>query len=471
MAYPNAIEVGRVRRPALAGSFYPADPGELAHSVDHSLGKAKVFAGRPKAVIAPHAGFVYSGDVAGSAYGAVKARRGEISRVVLLGPCHRVPVAAFAVPTFEAFATPLGIVPLDREGLRQALAVPGMEQRDDTHIPEHCLETQLPFLQRLLGPFSIVPVIVGGATIDQTDALLDALWGGNETLVVVSSDLSHFHTYDEARRLDLKACQRIESLLPEQLSVEQACGRNAIRGLLARAQDLDLRATTIDLCNSGDTAGRHSRDRVVGYGAVAFEDAASSRLGDQDRGQLLKAAVQSVATGLKHGKQPAVAIESYPRSLQAMRACFVTLKQAGRLRGCVGSLKPHQPLVADVASSAFKAAFGDRRFQPLTQEELKSVKSGLDISVSVLSHSRPLAAATEAEALRRVRPGIDGLILRDQGKAALLLPQVWDAIPDPAVFLATLKQKAGLDRGHWSDSLTLLRFTTESFGETVSVTS
>lgn len=469
MAHPQPIDVSRVRPAALAGSFYPADPGQLARRVDDDLGKARAFQGKPKAIIAPHAGFVYSGEVAGSAYAAVAARRDEIRRVVLLGPCHRVAVRAFAVPSFQAFATPLGLVPIDRAGLACALSVAGVEQRDDTHGPEHSLETQLPFLQRLLSDFTIVPVIVGGASMAQTDALLEALWGGDETLIVISSDLSHFHGYTRAQELDGDACRRIEALEPGRLGDEQACGRYAIKGLLARAQALDLRATTIDLRNSGDTAGRGNRERVVGYGAVTFEDAATARLSDSDRRQLLKAAVQTISNGLRRGKPPEVALESYPRSLQALRACFVTLKKDGRLRGCVGSLTPHQALISDVASSAFKAAFGDRRFDALSREELKDIKNGIEISISILSHARALPAASEAEALKTIEPGVDGLILRDGDKGALLLPQVWEAIPEAKTFLATLRQKAGLAQDHWSGGLRLRRFRTESFGETVAV--
>lgn len=471
MGHPQTIDVSRVRPAALGGSFYPADPAALARQVDDDLGKAGTFHGKPKAIIAPHAGFVYSGEIAGAAYAALRARRNEIRRVVLLGPCHQVAVRAFAVPSFQAFATPLGMLPLDRDGIARALAVPGVEQRDDTHIPEHSLETQLPFLQRLLGAITIVPVIVGGASIEQTEALLAALWGGDETLIVVSSDLSHFHDYDTARRLDSDACRRIEALEPERLSDQQACGRHAIKGLLARAQKLDLRATTIDLRNSGDTAGRNHRERVVGYGAVTFEDAATARLSDADRQQLIKAAVKTIASGLRRGKPPQVELESYPRSLRALRACFVTLKKDGQLRGCVGSLKPHQPLISDVASSAFKAAFGDRRFDALTQDELKDFKNGIDLSVSILSHARAFPAASETEAIEKIQPGIDGLILRDQDKGAVFLPQVWESIPEPLAFLSALRRKAGLAPDHWSDSLTMSRFRTESFGQAVPVVS
>lgn len=460
-----ALDVAHVRKPALAGTWYPGEPGALTRMVDDHLGAADNFAGAPKAIIAPHAGFVYSGPIAGSAYAALRARRGEIKRVVLLGPCHRVPVRAFGVPTAQAFATPLGPVPLDRPSIEALLRHSDVEARDDAHAPEHCLETQLPFLQRLLGEdFAIVPILVGGVAPERCGALLGELWGGKETLIVISSDLSHFYPYDEAKALDEAACQAIEALESEQLRDEQACGRHSIYGLLDRAQTLDLRATTLDLRNSGDTAGRGRRDGVVGYGAIAFEDAETARLSEAHRRQLLEAAANTIASGLKRGKAPAVAVESYPWPLRALRATFVTLKVGGRLRGCVGSVKPHQPLVADVSDSAYKAAFGDRRFEPLEAAELGTAGCEMSLSVSILSRPRPMVFADEAEAIAQMRPGLDGFILRDGKKSGLLLPQVWEGVADSASFLKHLKVKAGLPEDHWSDSMRLYRFGTETFG-------
>lgn len=468
------VESGGTRPAVLAGQFYPADPGALARMVDDCLAAADNYPGQPKAVIAPHAGFVYSGPIAGTAYAAIRWRRAQIRRVVMLGPCHRVPVRQFAVPRYDAFETPLGKVPLDREGIAAALRLPGVEQRDDAHLPEHCLETQLPFLQRLLDDFTILPILVGAATPEATAALLEALWGGEETLVVISSDFSHFHDYETAQRLDTAACHAIEVLDPASLGEEQACGRHAIRGLLTRAQALDLRATTLDLRNSGDTAGKARRESVVGYGALAFEDAATARTGETARRQLLETAAGAIAGGLRgngangkgngRGGPPTIDPARFPWPLRAIRASFVTLKAGGELRGCVGSATAHQPLIADVAASAYRAAFGDRRFEDLSREEFLSLDGGLELSISILSRPRPLAAANEADALAALQPQVDGVILKDGEHGALFLPQVWASLPEPRDFLARLKLKAGLAEDHWSDGLQLFRFRTESFG-------
>lgn len=258
----------RARPPAVAGLFYPDDPEVLRRDVEAHLAAAGLAEQEtaPKALILPHAGYVYSGPVAASGYARLpEVARRRIRRVVLLGPCHHVPLRGLAVPRAEAFATPLGAVPVDREAVARALALPQVVTSDEAHAAEHSLEVHLPFLQRLLGDFALVPFAVGDASAEEVAEVLELLWGGPETLVVVSSDLSHYHDYAEARRLDAATCRAIEALDPEALDEESACGRVPVRGLLVVARRRGLAARTVDLRSSGDTAG--PRDRVVGYGA------------------------------------------------------------------------------------------------------------------------------------------------------------------------------------------------------------
>lgn len=260
-----------VRPPAVAGLFYPADPSELAAAVHGHLAAATPRCprgGAPKALIAPHAGYVYSGPVAGSAYACLKDLRAIVTRVVLIGPAHCVALRGLALSGAESFATPLGTVPVYRPAVERLLALPQVQVLEAAHRLEHGLEVHLPFLQASLDRFTLVPLVAGEAPPEAVAAVLEPVWGGPETLVVVSSDLSHYYDAATARRLDAATAAAIEALRPEAIGAHHACGRSPIQGLLQLAKQRGLAATTLDLRNSGDTAG--PRGEVVGYGAFIF---------------------------------------------------------------------------------------------------------------------------------------------------------------------------------------------------------
>ena len=257
-----------IRPPAVSGMFYPANPGQLQATVDQLLAAAPASAmQQPKALIVPHAGYVYSGPTAASAYAVLAPWRATIRRVILLGPTHRVAVRGLALPDCEAFATPLGKVRLDVAARTLIAQLPQVGVSAAAHAQEHSLEVHLPFLQRALDDFTLLPLAVGNATPEAVAEVLERLWGGPETLIVVSSDLSHFLTYAAAQQVDRDTCSRILDLATD-IRPEQACGAFPVNGLLLAAQRHDLRPTLLDLCNSGDTAG--DRQRVVGYAAFAF---------------------------------------------------------------------------------------------------------------------------------------------------------------------------------------------------------
>ena len=254
-----------IREAAVAGLFYEADATRLKAQLSGFLSGSSVQAlARPKVLIVPHAGYVYSGSTAASAYAQLEPLRDAIRRVVLLGPAHRVYLQGMALPSVDAFATPLGEVPLERAALDAIAAMPGVCVDDEAHREEHSLEVQLPFLQTLLTRFSLLPVVVGDCDPNRVGAVLDELWGGAETLVVISSDLSHFHPYDEARQIDAATCARILQKSTG-LSGAEACGARALNGLMSARHCQDLSVDLLAVCNSGDTAG--DRQRVVGYGA------------------------------------------------------------------------------------------------------------------------------------------------------------------------------------------------------------
>lgn len=257
------------RQPAVAGSFYPANPEQLHSMVDQYLNAAASDEKAPKAVIAPHAGYIYSGPIAATAYARLKQARDRITRVVLIGPSHRVAFRGLAVSGAETFTTPLGKVRVDQAAVQAIARLPFVEYIEQAHAHEHSLEVHLPFLQEVLDDFAIVPIVAGDASPEQVSQVLAALWGGAETLIVISSDLSHYHDYLTAQRMDKSTSQAIEQLQYERLDSESACGKVPVSGLLKLAREKSLSITTIDLRNSGDTAG--DKSRVVGYGAYVIE--------------------------------------------------------------------------------------------------------------------------------------------------------------------------------------------------------
>lgn len=419
--------------------FYPASPGELAREVDDMLGHsagAGLAPGFPKALIVPHAGYVYSGSVAAEAYDRLRPARGIVRRVVLLGPCHRVPVRGLALPDASAFATPLGRVPIDREAIASLAGLPQVVVSGAAHAEEHALEVQLPFLQRVLGEFSLVPLAVGAATPEQVAEVIERLWGGAETLIVISSDLSHYHPYDEARAIDRGTAQAILDYSTD-IDHEQACGATPVAGMLIAAKRHKLPVELLDLRNSGDTAG--GRARVVGYASFAFWDGAPS-FGAAHGRTLLDIARNSIESALGASELKLLPDEPW---LKPAHATFGTLTQNGRLRGCIGSLEAHRPLGEDVRHNARAAALSDPRFPPLRREELGATR----IEVSLLSTPKLLAFADHADLIAQLRPGEDGLILEYGQARGTFLPQVWESLPDPEQFVGQLKQKAGLSPG------------------------
>jgi hypothetical protein len=261
-----------VRNPAVAGMFYPGNPVQLSQDVDAMLAQVHSVPAPPKALIVPHAGYIYSGPVAASAYASLKQARSSIHTVVLLGPSHRVYFNGLAAPEEDEFAMPMGSIAVEQVRIAQLVEnFPFVQRSAAAHAQEHSLEVHLPFLQALLDDFSLIPLVVGNARPEQVEQVVDYLWGDDETLIVVSSDLSHYHDYATARQIDAETAREIEHLDVEHLSGDKACGYLPVSGLLLAARRRGIRPERVDLRNSGDTAG--PRDKVVGYGAWVFHEA------------------------------------------------------------------------------------------------------------------------------------------------------------------------------------------------------
>jgi MEMO1 family protein len=445
-----------VRPAAVSGMFYPADAVALRAQVRACLGEplANGSGMPPKMLVVPHAGFVYSGPVVGCAYACLQPWGGRIRRVVLLGPSHRVAVRGLALPTVDAFETPLGRVPIDRAACDALAGLPQVVQDDRPHAREHSLEVQLPFLQSVLSArFTLLPLAVGEASAEDVAEVIEQVWGGDETLIVVSSDLSHYLPYEHARATDRTTAARMVGLATD-LDPYEACGARALNGAMAAARRHGLQARLLDLRNSGDTAGDHRR--VVGYAALALSAPVEGTVSKDDEATLGAALVSrarnSIAQALGLAREP----ERPHPALAQPGATFVTLRdRAGELRGCIGRLEAVASLQDDVRRNALAAAFDDPRFDPLQADEWQ----GLQIEVSLLEAAEALPASrTRVEALRQLRPFVDGLILEWRGRCSTFLPQVWQQLPEPEDFFGALLRKAGLPADFWAEDLQLRRY-------------
>lgn len=458
----GGVALGVEVHPAqVAGMFYPAEPAALSGLIADMRTHARPGAGvAPKVVIAPHAGLVYSGAVAATAFGPWARRAEPPRRIVIVGPAHRVAFRGIAVHPAAKWRTPLGEAPVAAITHAELAKVRSVFVDPRPFAGEHSLEMHLVMLQAMLpAPFEIVPILVGHADPHDVAEALRAVWGGPETVVAVSSDLSHFLDRSAAETIDADTRRRIETLDAQSLDGSRACGFLAVKGALEIATERDLRVSGLHLATSADVGADASR--VVGYGAFAFEYSASARLAEADRELLLSACMAALAEATRNGgKSPARSANSKSPALSPWRATFVTLTENGQLRGCIGSPAPRRPLIDDAIANTARAGFADPRFPPLRESDL----SGLRLDVSILSHPRPIPAGSESALAQALEPDRDGLILGVGRRRALFLPSVWRQLPDPHAFVRHLIAKAGLESTGWPEGLEAMCFRVESFG-------
>ena len=467
-----------IRKPAVAGSFYPDDSESLKNSIKQCLSDANntlpvIPQSLPKALIVPHAGYQYSGITAAKAYCALTPFKQQIKRVVLMGPCHRIGTSKIALTSSQAFETPLGLVPIDQAAQQIIVGLDQVDINDETHQNDHSLEVQLPFLQMILDNFSILPMIVGNVSANEVAEVIEKFWEDLGTLILISSDLSHNLEYNEAQIADDRTRHLIEELSTQKLGNQQACGSNSINGLVMLARDKELNVKTMDIRNSGDTAG--DKSKVVGYGSWIFFEAKhqNKNLGDLSNASkytkeivdtygetLLVLAARSILKQFSKTHSFKLELSTFPSILQKKGASFITLKKNGRLRGCIGTLRATHPLAKDVVYNAHNAAFHDSRFQKLTEEEL--FNDEISIGISLLSPLVEVTFDNEKSLEQQLRPKTDGLVLSEGQNRGVFLPAVWDDISDPKSFIAQLKRKAGFQQNYWSNDLKAWRFVTFS---------
>lgn len=449
-----------LRASAVAGRFFPAEAARLAEAVGEGLKTAPpAMPDGPVAVISPHAGYRFSGHLTAAALAQLGPGRPD--RVVILSPSHAHRFTGLALPRAAGYSLPGFDLSIDTVAGGSLLRAGLAQVEDSAHDREHGIETQLPFLHRLHPGVPVVPLVLGRSTDDDVALAVDHLAGlTGKTAFVLSSDLSHFLSLTEAQALDQATAKLIETGCHDSLSASHACGMRAIRGFMASQAGAGLRARRLGMANSHRATGDPAR--TVGYGAWGLYHQTADILPGSARAELMRVARATLASYLSKGRMPEIRTASFAPALQTHAAAFVTLTQNGRLRGCIGSLKAHQPLVRDVADNAVKAASRDPRFPQLTAEEL----AGVTLKVAVLSPAQRLACASQSELETVLVPGRDGLILSDAGRRGTFLPMVWDEIDRPRNFVQALKRKAGLPPDHWSDTLRIERFCAEGFAET-----
>ena len=466
-----------VREPAWAGSFYPAAADKLTAELERWTAKAgetkvELLAGLElRALIMPHAGYAYSGWTA--AHASLVLARKQFAKVVLLGPDHRVGFAKGAISEVDAYRTPLGSIALHPDAARLRRGSELFRGVAESDRSEHSLEVILPYLQKYLGEFQLLPIVLGPApSADYRQALEPLL--DPATLVVASSDLSHFLPYEEAVRQDRETIESILRLDSAKLrGANRACGALGIEVLLELARRQGWRPVLLHYANSGDTAG--NRDQVVGYTTIAFfgeknmsksfvpEEGAIGPEAGQALVQLAKKTIAAQFGEKMNPEAEAVLDKSLEDpKLRARRGVFVTLHRHGQLRGCIGNLSGAQSIVAGVRDNAINAAFRDYRFSPVTAKEFKE----LQVEVSILSEAKPLAYADGADLLAKLRVKVDGVILRKGSASATFLPQVWEQLLDPRQFLSQLCQKAGLAADAWQkEGLEVMTYQVQYFNE------
>ncbi|NMC63075.1 MAG: AmmeMemoRadiSam system protein B [SAR324 cluster bacterium] len=446
----------RSQKSLVAGQFYPAKPQELGNYIDKLLKPMKE-GNTPKkvrAIIVPHAGYEFSASTAAFAYQALGA---EFRRFVILAVNHSSGISPFkaALPDAQAFETPLGKIRVSSETAK--LEKHALFSRVPGAFGSHIIEVQLPFLQRKYQDFEIIPIVLNELNekeVLELSSLLDSILD-EQSALIISSDLSHYHAYDRAKELDMNCIKAIESINIGQASRCEACGIYAILILLEIAKDRNWSAQILDYRNSGDVTG--TRDSVVGYSAIVFFEgqkaSESSPSPLVERGNLgkdvLKLSRQTLENFIRSKEKP-LQVKDLQKELEVKRGCFVTLKKNGQLRGCIGSILPEQSIARCVVDNTINAAVNDHRFNRVEEAELSSI----DIEVSLLTVPKSLPHKDPQELLQKLEPRKHGVILKKGMHSATFLPQVWEELSDKQEFLRHLCLKGGMSLDCWKDAET-----------------
>ena len=457
----------KIRYPVAAGTFYPRNASELSKKTEELIKSADrrlrlPAAEIPKVIIVPHNAFYFSGGIAAAGYAALRRIKPFVKRVVLIGSSHQGKYFGISLSEAKYWEMPNQRFEVDQELTQKLLKIQGIGFDSDAHEVESSLEMQLPFVSAVFGKdIKIMPILVEDASIEQVSDLIAAVWGGPETVIIISTDMSVGKEADKVKSNIYDISKLLEKTEYSKIRSRHFCSHLPVAGLLAYVRENNYSVQTIELGTTADSF--LSADKVVGFGAFGVYETDDGAQNNKEQMEgilqanqesLLRVAAQSIVTGFERGRPLRLRETRYPEELRQKAASFVNIYYNGALRGSAGSGEPTRSLLQDIAQNAYAAAFSDFRFIPLTQEEMKDA----EISISVLTRPTPLRFDSEEELLSKIRPHQDGLVLRERSNKALFLPQIWDTFSSPKEFLGYLKQKAGLPMDYWSPTVKVYRF-------------
>ncbi len=441
--------VEKVKEPSLAGTFYTANKDDLWDQVEFFKTESKNYYNTPtRAVIVPHAGLVFSGRVA---YEGISQLDKNIKNLFIIAPSHKVAFDGLAVSSYDFMKSPIGKSEINREITQELIDRFGARINDESMEAEHSLEVELPIIHNLFKDAKIIPVLIGKEAPTAIERIISAYYFNPDNGFIISSDLSHFLEDSEARKLDSETAKMIESGNISGFRYDQACGAVGIAGLVEFSNRNNFSLIRIDMTNSSEAS--EDKSRVVGYGSWFLYEGNKYDYIEKNYSKLIPQLCRIVLKSAFDKEQITI---QYPQILDEEGACFVTLEKDGQLRGCIGSIVAHRPLINDIVENVKNAAFNDRRFQPVTVDELDSIK----INVSILTPAYKMNFSSEEDLLDKLRPNVDGLIIIDGKYQAVYLPSVWEELPDKKEFLNSLKVKAGLKKDYFSDKLEAYHFET-----------
>lgn len=437
----------KIKEPSVAGSFYTDDAQTLESQIKSFADASKNgYEYKTRAVIVPHAGLVYSGRLA---YEGISQIDSNVKNIFIFAPAHRVAFEGIALSSFDRWKTPLGEIEVNQDICRELTEKHNANFNDDALAPEHSIEIEVPIIQSVFKGVKIIPVLIGRADYKIIFDILAEYYPNPENGFVISSDLSHFLSDENAQKLDERTAEMIETGNLDGFMFEQACGALGIAGLVEFANKNNYSLIRIDMTNSSETT--NDKSSVVGYGCWFLYEGDKNEFIKKYYSDLVIHIAKIVLRSSFTNERATI---NYPQVLDELGACFVTLEKFGELRGCIGSIIAHQPLVTDLVQHAKDAAFNDYRFNPVTEDELKDIK----VSVSVLTEPRKIEFSDEEDLLNKMVPNTDGIIVKDGGYQAVYLPVVWEQLPDKREFLNSLKMKAGLSPAHFSKTFEAYRF-------------